>query len=92
MQNLQSALGVFAILAIAFLVSENRRAVAWRPVLTGLAVTFALALLIVYLVPAGTEVGCQLSVGGERHGGATGCKTLFSDLRLARWGATVDVD
>jgi nucleoside permease NupC len=40
MQNLQSALGVFAIIAIAFLISENRRAVPWRPV--GLAVTFGL--------------------------------------------------
>jgi len=46
MQNLQSALGVFAIIAIAFLISENRRAVPWRPVVTGLAVTFGLALLL----------------------------------------------
>jgi CNT family concentrative nucleoside transporter len=46
MQHLQSALGVFAILAIAFLISENRGAVPWRPVLIGLAVTFGLALLM----------------------------------------------
>ncbi len=46
MPNLQSALGVFAILAIAFTISENRRAVPWRPVITGLAVTFGLALLM----------------------------------------------
>jgi CNT family concentrative nucleoside transporter len=46
MPNLQSAVGVIAILAIAFAISENRRAVRWRPVLTGLAVTFALALLM----------------------------------------------
>jgi CNT family concentrative nucleoside transporter len=46
MQNLQSALGVAAIIAIAWLVSENRRAVPWRQVMTGLAVTFALALLM----------------------------------------------
>ena len=46
MQNLQSALGVAAIVAIAWLVSENRRAVPWRQVMTGLAVTFALALLM----------------------------------------------
>ena len=44
MPNLQSALGVFAILALAFAISENRRAVPWRPVVTGLGVTFALAL------------------------------------------------
>ena len=46
MPNLQSALGVFAILAIAFAISEDRRAVPWRPVVTGLGVTFALALLM----------------------------------------------
>jgi CNT family concentrative nucleoside transporter len=46
MQHLQSALGVFAIIAIAFIISENRRAVPWRPVLVGLAVTFGLALLM----------------------------------------------
>ena len=46
MLNLQSATGVFAILALAWLVSENRRAVPWRPVGIALAVTFALALLM----------------------------------------------
>ena len=46
MLNLQSATGVFAILALAWLVSENRRAVPWRPVTIALAVTFALALLM----------------------------------------------
>jgi concentrative nucleoside transporter, CNT family len=46
MQNLQSALGVAAIIAIAWSISENRRAVPWRQVITGLAVTFVLALLM----------------------------------------------
>ncbi len=46
MPNLQSALGVFAILALAFAISEDRRAVPWRPVVTGLGITFALALLM----------------------------------------------
>jgi concentrative nucleoside transporter, CNT family len=46
MQSLQSALGVVAIIAIAFMISENRRAVPWRPVIIGLALTFALALLM----------------------------------------------
>ncbi len=46
MLNLQSALGVVAILAIAFVISEDRRAVPWRPVVVGLALTFALALLM----------------------------------------------
>jgi concentrative nucleoside transporter, CNT family len=46
MQNLQSALGVAAIIAIAWSISENRRAVPWRVVITGLAITFVLALLM----------------------------------------------
>jgi len=46
MLQLQSALGVAAILGIAFVLSEDRRAVPWRPVTIGLAVTFALALLM----------------------------------------------
>jgi CNT family concentrative nucleoside transporter len=46
MQSLQSALGVVAIVAIAFIISENRRAVPWRPVIVGLVMTFALALLM----------------------------------------------
>jgi CNT family concentrative nucleoside transporter len=46
LQSLQSLLGVFAIIAIAFVISEDRRAVPWRQVLTGLAVTFVLALLM----------------------------------------------
>jgi len=46
MQSLQSALGVVAIVAIAFIISENRRAVPWRPVIVGLVATFALALLM----------------------------------------------
>jgi len=58
MQQLQSALGVIAILAIALTFSENRRAVPWRPVLIGLAVTFALALLMLK-VPQ-VEVGFAL--------------------------------
>jgi concentrative nucleoside transporter, CNT family len=46
MVNFQSLLGVLAILTLAWAVSENRRAVPWRPVLVGLALTFALALLM----------------------------------------------
>src|ERR1700752_2810671 len=58
MLQLQSALGVAAIVAIAFVLSENRRAVPWRPVIVGLAVTFALALLMLK-VPQ-VEVGFAL--------------------------------
>lgn len=46
MQHLQSATGVVAIILLAWLVSEDRRAVPWRPVATGLAITLALAALM----------------------------------------------
>ena len=45
MLNLQSAAGVLALVALAWALSEDRRAVAWRRVLAGLAVTFALAFV-----------------------------------------------
>jgi CNT family concentrative nucleoside transporter len=49
MQSLQSALGVAAIIALAWAFSENRRAVPWRPVIVGLILTFALAALFLKL-------------------------------------------
>ena len=57
MQSLQSAFGVVAIVAIAFLISENRRAVPWRPVITGLALTIALALLMLRIPQAEIAFG-----------------------------------
>ena len=45
MQNIQSAVGVIALLGLAFAISENRRAVAFRQIATGVALTFVLALL-----------------------------------------------
>jgi concentrative nucleoside transporter, CNT family len=44
--HLQSALGIVAIIGFAWAVSENRRAFPWRTVLAGLALQFALALLL----------------------------------------------
>jgi CNT family concentrative nucleoside transporter len=46
MDQLQSALGIVALIAFAWIISENRRAVAWRSVAAGLAVTIALAALL----------------------------------------------
>ena len=45
MQHLQSALGVVALIAFAWAISENRRAVNGRNVAIGLAVTLVLAVL-----------------------------------------------
>ena len=45
MQQLQSAFGIVALLAIAWIISENRRAVSPRQVCIGVAVTIATAML-----------------------------------------------
>jgi concentrative nucleoside transporter, CNT family len=51
MQNLQSAFGVFALLGIAWIISEDRRAVAWRQAAGALIVTFVTAVVLLK-VPA----------------------------------------
>jgi concentrative nucleoside transporter, CNT family len=51
MLALQSALGIVAILAFAWAISENRRAVPWRRVAVGVVGTIALAALFLKLPP-----------------------------------------
>jgi concentrative nucleoside transporter, CNT family len=51
MQSLQSAFGVFALLGIAWIISEDRRAVAWRQAAGALIVTFVTAVVLLK-VPA----------------------------------------
>ena len=46
---IQAVAGIAGILFIAWLLSENRKAVAWRPILAGLALQLALALLLLKL-------------------------------------------
>ena len=46
MQHLQSALGVAALLAFAWAISENRRAVDWKGAAIALVVTFITAVLL----------------------------------------------
>jgi CNT family concentrative nucleoside transporter len=49
MQQLQSALGVVVLLALAWAISENRRAVSLKRAATGLALTFITALILLKL-------------------------------------------
>jgi CNT family concentrative nucleoside transporter len=49
MLQLQSAFGVLALLAIAWALGENRRAVSWRQMGIGLVVTIATALVLLKL-------------------------------------------
>jgi CNT family concentrative nucleoside transporter len=49
MQNLQSVLGVAALLAIAWILSEDRRAVAWKQTGLGLALGLTLVTALVLI-------------------------------------------
>ncbi len=57
MLQLQSTLGVFTLLAIAWLLSENRRAVSLRKVGIGLAVTLVIALVLLKVPQVGKAFG-----------------------------------
>src|ERR1700716_981147 len=46
MQNIQSAVGVLALLGIAWVISEDRRGVAWKQAGGGVLVTFATAVIL----------------------------------------------
>lgn len=51
MQLLHQAVGLGGLLLLAWLASENRRAIAWRPVVAGLALGFVLAAALLKLPP-----------------------------------------
>jgi CNT family concentrative nucleoside transporter len=76
MQSFQSALGIVAIVAIAFIVSENRRAVPWRSVIIGLILTFALALLMLKIPQAEIVFG-WINRAVEAVAAATKAGTAF---------------
>jgi CNT family concentrative nucleoside transporter len=76
MQNLQSALGVVSIIAFAWLVSEDRRRVAWRPVIIGLVITILLALLMLK-VPAVKLAFAWINEAVEAIAAATRAGTAF---------------
>jgi concentrative nucleoside transporter, CNT family len=76
MQELQSTFGMVALLAIAWIISENRRAVSWRQVATGLAVTFATAALFLK-VPEVTAVFSVINNAVDAIADATKAGTSF---------------
>jgi nucleoside permease NupC len=51
MQSIQSAIGVLAMLGIAWALSENRRDVRWRLIAAGLLLAFVLAAAFLKLPP-----------------------------------------
>ena len=62
MQHLQSALGVAALIAFAWAISENRNAVAWKRAGIGLAVLFVLAVLFLKVPPVTAAFGAANGV------------------------------
>jgi len=57
MLSLQSALGVVALLGLTWLLSENRSAVSWKRVAIGVAVSFALAIILLKIPPVRAAFG-----------------------------------
>src|SRR5438309_6823600 len=55
MENLQSAFGIFALLALAWIVSEDRRGVAWGQAAAALLVTFVTAVILLK-IPGATRM------------------------------------
>lgn len=51
MQNLQSALGIAALIGFAWAISEKRSAICWKPVAAGLVFTLLLAVLFLKVPP-----------------------------------------
>ena len=76
MEKLQSAAGIFALLAAAWLLSENRRAVPWRRVVLGVGATFVLAVLLLKVPPIRT-LFAAIAGGVDAIAAATRAGTSF---------------
>jgi concentrative nucleoside transporter, CNT family len=76
MQHLQSTLGILAILALAWLISENRRAVNWRQAGIALGVTLLLALVMLK-VPKAEVVFALITNAVDAIATATRAGTSF---------------
>jgi concentrative nucleoside transporter, CNT family len=76
MQNLQSLLGIFVLLALAWSVSENRRAVAWKQAAIALLTTFATAVVMLKM-PGATRLFAALNGAVDAIAGATRAGTSF---------------
>jgi len=81
MQALQSALGIVAILAFAWAISENRGAVSWKRVGIGIALTIVLAILFLKLPPArALFAAANSAVGAVGEASRAGTSFVFGYL------------
>src|SRR5215471_12046318 len=76
MQNLQSAFGIFALLALAWIVSEDRRGVAWTQAAVALLVTFATAVILLK-VPGATRAFAAINDAVDAIAAASRAGTSF---------------
>jgi CNT family concentrative nucleoside transporter len=76
MATLQSAFGIFVLLAICWLISENRWAVSWRRVAASLMLTLVLAVLLLK-IPALNHVFATVSDAVNAIAAATRAGTSF---------------
>ncbi len=76
MLQLQSALGIVALIAFAWLISENRRAVSWKQAAIGLVVTFATALALLK-VPGVATAFAAINTAVDAIGAASRAGTSF---------------
>jgi concentrative nucleoside transporter, CNT family len=76
MQNLQSGLGILALVAFAWAISENRYAVAWRQAAVALVATFALAALLIK-IPQVTAAFASINAAVNAVATATRAGTSF---------------
>ena len=81
MQHLQSLLGILALVALAWVISENRRAVAWRSVAAGLLLTFLTALILLKLPGVARAFGAiNDAVGAIAAASRAGTSFVFGYL------------
>jgi CNT family concentrative nucleoside transporter len=76
MSHFQGIIGLIGLIAIAWLISEDRRSVRWRVPLIGLALQFAIALLMLKL-PQSRALFALLNDGVIALQAATGAGTGF---------------
>jgi CNT family concentrative nucleoside transporter len=74
--HLQSALGIVAIIALAWVFSENRRAFPWRTVIVGLGLQIGIALLLLK-VPVARDILFSLNGVVDALAAATKAGTSF---------------
>ncbi|MGY3933210.1 nucleoside permease NupC [Aeromonas encheleia] len=81
MTLLLSLVGMLALMFIAWLASENRRAIRWRTVLGALALQISLAALVLYFPPGQLLLGAMSNGVSALLGFAdSGIRFVFGDL------------